>query len=68
MVMTTNRPPSPEERERELVEASERYMRGEITQEELAAVEERNGVDYREAVRSINGSRLTWRRFLAAFG
>lgn len=67
MVMATNRPPSPEERERELIEATERYMRDEISQEELEAVEERNQVDYRAALRSINRGRLGWRWFLSAF-
>ena len=50
----------PMERERILVNAAERYMRGEISLEEHTRIRDEHRFDYRKAIEALHRSRRRW--------
>lgn len=63
---TAEKTPTTQERETELIRASERYMRGELTPDQFHEVERRLRVDYRAAARSIAKARRISRQLAPA--
>mgnify|MGYP006935531545 CR=1 FL=1 len=54
---TAEKPITTQEREAELVRASEQYARGEITSDEFREIERRLRVSYRAAARAVGRAR-----------